>query len=46
MESTKVSHKKAENHEPLKGTWISCGVVGGVILVTYLIVYGLYMVRV
>jgi hypothetical protein len=46
MESTKVSHQKAENHEPLKGTWISCGVVGGVILITYLIVYGLYMVRV
>lgn len=28
------------------GTWISVGVVGAVILATYLILFGLYMARV
>ena len=48
MAATKVTHKgKKEEHEaPLKGTWISVGVVGVVILATYLILYGLYMARV
>jgi hypothetical protein len=31
---------------PLKGTWISVGVVGVVILLTYFILFGLYMDRV
>ena len=31
---------------PLKGTWISVGVVGVVILLTYFLLYGLYMSRV
>ncbi len=28
------------------GTWISLGVVGAVILMTYFVLYGLYMARV
>ncbi|MBT2729355.1 hypothetical protein J7E63_20905 [Bacillus sp. ISL-75] len=49
MGDTKVNNKKkhGERQEtPLKGTWISVGVVGVVILATYLILYGLYMARV
>ncbi|MEH7375241.1 cytochrome c oxidase subunit 2A [Neobacillus drentensis] len=49
MGDTKVNNKKkhGEGHEaPLKGTWISVGLVGVVILATYLILYGLYMARV
>ncbi|MEH7073774.1 cytochrome c oxidase subunit 2A [Neobacillus drentensis] len=39
--------ESVEVHEkPLKGTWISVGVVGAVILATYLLLYGLYMTRV
>lgn len=42
-----VKGKKVEKHEaPLKGTWISLGVLFGVILVTYFVLYGLYMARV
>ncbi|MBI0579305.1 MULTISPECIES: cytochrome c oxidase subunit 2A [Bacillaceae] len=41
----KVNQKK-EQEAPLKGTWISVGVVGVVILATYLLLYGLYMSRV
>ncbi len=33
------------NESTLKGTFFSVGVVGAVILVTYLLIYGLYMVR-
>lgn len=46
---TKVGHKNkaGKEHEgPLKGTWISVGVTGAVILATYLLLYGLYMARV
>ncbi|MCH1624108.1 cytochrome c oxidase subunit 2A [Fredinandcohnia quinoae] len=45
---TKVNQKEklSEEHEaPLKGTWISVGVVGAVILATYILLYGLYMAR-
>lgn len=35
-----------EKETSLKGTWISVGVVGVVILVVYLIIFGLYMSRV
>ncbi|WP_242035099.1 cytochrome C oxidase subunit II [Mesobacillus harenae] len=44
----KVKHigKAAKEHDSLKGTILSVTVVGAVILVTYLIMYGLYMVRV
>lgn len=42
-----VKGKKAEKHEaPLKGTWISLSVLFGVSLVTYFVLYGLYMARV
>ncbi|MFZ7945774.1 MULTISPECIES: cytochrome c oxidase subunit 2A [Bacillaceae] len=45
MAATK-GNKKNEAHEaPLKGTWISVGVVGVVILLTYLLLYGLFMTR-
>ena len=42
---TKVNRKK-EQETPLKGTWISVGVVGVVILAVYLLLYSLYMSRV
>lgn len=49
MGSSKANQKgKAgkEHAQPLVGTWISVGVVGVVILATYLLLYGLYMARV
>jgi hypothetical protein len=50
MGATKVNKdkkKSGENQEaPLKGTWISVSVVGVVILLTYFLLYGLYMARV
>lgn len=49
MGATKVNHKAKsgkKDEAPLKGTWISVGVVGVVILATYLLLYGLYMARV
>jgi hypothetical protein len=49
MGAAKGNNKKSsdEVHEaPLKGTWISVGVVGVVILATYLLLYGLFMTRV
>lgn len=49
MEATKVNHEKKldmEHKAPLKGTWFSVGVVGAVILVTYIVLFGLYMSRV
>ncbi|MBS4220460.1 cytochrome C oxidase subunit II [Bacillus sp. FJAT-49711] len=41
----KVNRVKQENEETTKGTLFSVGIVGAVILVTYLVLYGLYMVR-
>ncbi|MBS4209421.1 hypothetical protein [Bacillus sp. FJAT-50079] len=35
-----------EEKETYKGTMFSVGVVGFVILITYLVLYGLYMARV
>ena len=49
MGATKSYKKNKHNEqqeEPLKGTWISVGVVGVVILFTYLVLYGLFMSRV
>ncbi|MEH6904684.1 cytochrome c oxidase subunit 2A [Neobacillus drentensis] len=49
MGATKVNNKKnsGEAQEaPLKGTWISVSVVGAVIVLTYFLLYGLYMARV
>ncbi|WP_144553827.1 cytochrome c oxidase subunit 2A [Bacillus sp. X1(2014)] len=49
MGAAKENNKKksGEVHEvPLKGTWISVSVVGVVILLTYFLLYGLYMSRV
>jgi hypothetical protein len=49
MGAVKGTNKKKsdEVHEaPLKGTWISVGVVGVVILLTYFLLFGLYMDRV
>ncbi|WP_142303739.1 cytochrome c oxidase subunit 2A [Neobacillus soli] len=48
MGAAKGNKKKpGEAHEaPLKGTWISVGVLGVVILATYLLLYGLYMTRI
>lgn len=48
MESTKAKQTDKtgiENESPLVGTWISVGVVGVVILATYLLLYGLFMAR-
>ncbi|MCR2823503.1 cytochrome C oxidase subunit II [Lederbergia panacisoli] len=41
----KVNRVKNESKENLKGTMFSVGIVGAVILLTYLVLYGLYMVR-
>jgi hypothetical protein len=39
--------KTGKDHEaPLVGTWISVGVVGLVILATYIVLFGLFMDRV
>lgn len=48
MKSINDTRKKLdkENETSLKGTWISVGVVGAVILIVYLLVFGLYMARV
>ncbi|WP_156351148.1 hypothetical protein [Neobacillus vireti] len=45
MGGSKVSRKKADK-ESYKGTIFSVTVVGAVILVTYFVLYGLYMARV
>lgn len=37
---------KKEEEESYKGTMFSVGVVGAVILITYLVLYGLYMARI
>ncbi|MED4202509.1 hypothetical protein [Neobacillus mesonae] len=48
MGASKVHNKKSnEAHEEKRvGTWISLSVVAGVILLTYLTLYGLFMARV
>lgn len=48
MKSLNDTRKKLdkENKTSLIGTWISVGVVGAVILIVYLLVFGLYMARV
>ncbi|MFP5110987.1 cytochrome c oxidase subunit 2A [Bacillaceae bacterium C204] len=49
MGPTKVNNKKKSGEvqeAPLKGTWISVSVVGVVILLTYFLLFGLYMARV
>jgi hypothetical protein len=48
MAETKVNNNVKVNVErevPLKGTWISVGVVGAVIIATYLLLFGLFMDR-
>ncbi|MFT4414699.1 hypothetical protein ACLM5H_12640 [Fredinandcohnia humi] len=48
MSATKVNRTKkaGEEHDrPMIGTWISVGVVGVVILATYLLLFGLFMAR-
>jgi hypothetical protein len=49
MAATKVNQNKktgTEQEAPLVGTWISVGVVGLVILATYIVLFGLFMDRV
>ena len=48
MATTKDNHKSKAGKEeaPLVGTWISVGVVGVVILATYIVLFSLYMGRV
>lgn len=48
MGSTKVNQtaKVKKEHDTMKGTMFSVGVVGVVIFITYLFIYGLYMARV
>ncbi|MCM3114235.1 cytochrome c oxidase subunit 2A [Neobacillus sp. MER 74] len=49
MGAAKGNNKKKAGEvqeAPLKGTWISVSVVGVVILLTYFLLYGLYMSRV
>jgi len=38
--------KQKQNVESVKGTMFSVGLVGVVILITYVVLYGLYMARV
>lgn len=48
MKTSKTSTDQLSNKEADRsriGTWVSLGVVGGVILLTYVWLYGLYMVR-
>ncbi|WP_158587430.1 hypothetical protein [Neobacillus notoginsengisoli] len=48
MATSKVSNvRKAGKHKEssMMGTFISLGVVGGVILITYFILFGLFMAR-
>lgn len=44
METTKVN--RDEEHDSKIGTWISVCIVGAVILITYFVLFGLYMARV
>jgi hypothetical protein len=42
--ATKVNREK--EHDSKMGTWISVGIVGAVILITYFVLFGLFMARV
>lgn len=44
MGATKVNHDNEQ--ESKVGTWIGVGLVGAVILITYFVLFGLYMGRV
>jgi hypothetical protein len=49
METPNAEHGtkvEMENETSIKGTMISVGLVGTVILITYFVVFGLYMTRV
>ena len=48
MATTKVNREEKldKDHESKVGTWISVGIVGGVILITYFVLFGLFMARV
>jgi hypothetical protein len=48
MGATKVNRKEKVDKEQdsHKGTWISLGMVGAVILITYFVLFGLFMDRV
>jgi hypothetical protein len=46
MEAPKVDQEEKEVETSIKGTLISVGLVGTVIFITYLVVFGLYMTRV
>lgn len=53
MKATSVKTQEQVQNEIVKvpetskvGTWISVGIVGAVILATYVLLYGLYMARV
>ncbi|CAG9607189.1 cytochrome c oxidase subunit 2A [Pseudoneobacillus rhizosphaerae] len=42
--ATKVNREKEDDSK--MGTWISVGIVGAVILITYFVLFGLFMARV
>lgn len=45
-EHPNVNRESVQEPEPSRvGTWISLGITGGVILLTYVVLYGLYMIR-
>lgn len=50
METEKANYPETQlnsgKKETFKGTIFSVGVVGAVILITYVVIYGLYMARV
>lgn len=37
--------QEMEHEETRKGTWFSLGIVGAVLIITYIIFFGLYSVR-
>jgi hypothetical protein len=48
MEVTKIGQEQQLGQEiktERRGTWFSLGIVGAVILITYLVFFGLYMAR-
>ena len=46
MGAQNANNKNKTETETTKGTMFSVGIVGAVILITYFIVYGLYLVRI
>ncbi|MFG6117686.1 hypothetical protein [Thalassobacillus sp. B23F22_16] len=44
--NVKKTEEVVEEHSSIKGTIFSVAVVGGVIFLTYLLIYGLYMARI